>query len=103
VDIGGLGVYLRLSRPTDNNVAEQRHPASGTKHVVRSLPADRRVDPMPRRGGHEGIEVSAAVVPLLERRRLDFDVVEGGDPPASEYGHLCAWLDGGHRVSACCQ
>ncbi|WP_093893453.1 IclR family transcriptional regulator C-terminal domain-containing protein [Streptomyces sp. Ncost-T10-10d] len=37
VEIGGLGIHLRFSRPADNDVAEQRHPASGMEHVVRSL------------------------------------------------------------------
>jgi hypothetical protein len=41
---------------------------------MRSPPANRRVDPVPRRRSHEDIEASTAVVPLLERRRLDVDV-----------------------------
>ncbi|GHJ26870.1 hypothetical protein TPA0910_13030 [Streptomyces hygroscopicus subsp. sporocinereus] len=48
VQIGALCVHLRLSRPADNDMAEQRHPTTGRKYVVRSLPADRRVDPVPR-------------------------------------------------------
>jgi len=96
VQIGRLGVHLRLSRPADNDVAEQSHPACGTEHLVRSLPGNRRVDPMPRRCSHEDIEASTAVVPLLERRRLDVDVAEGGEPLASERGHFRARLDGGH-------
>jgi len=58
---------------------------------------------VPRRRGHEDIEASAAVIPLLKRRRLDFDVAEGGDPLASECGHFHARLDGGHRASERCQ
>lgn len=68
VEIGGLGVYLRLARPADHDVAEQCHPSSRTEHVVRALPADRRIDPMPRHRSHQDIEVPTAVVPLLERR-----------------------------------
>lgn len=96
VEIGGLGIHLRFSRPADNNVAEQRHLASGMEHVVRSLPANRRVNPVPRRRSHEDIEASTAVVLLLKRRRLDFDVAEGSDPVASECGHVCPRLDGSH-------
>jgi hypothetical protein len=96
VEVGGLGVHLRLSRPTDNNVAEQRHPTSGTEHVVCSLPANRRIDPVPRRRSHEDIEARAVVVPLLKPRRLDFDVAEGSEPSASERGHSRARLEGGH-------
>jgi hypothetical protein len=61
VEIGGLGIHLRFSRPADNDVAKQRHPASGMEHVVRSLPANRRVNPVPRRRSHEDIEASTAV------------------------------------------
>jgi hypothetical protein len=96
VQIGGLGVHLRLSRPAYNDIAEQRHPTSGTEHVVRSPPADRRVDPVPRRRRDEDIEASTTVVPLLERRRLDVDVGEAADSMAGECGHLRARLDGGH-------
>src|SRR5207248_1954101 len=32
VEIGGPGVHLRLSRPAYDDVAEQRHPASGTQY-----------------------------------------------------------------------
>ena len=98
VEVGGLGVHLGLARPADDDVAEQRHPPAGAQHVVRSPPADRRVDPVPRRRGHEDVEAPAAVVPLLERRRLDLDVREAGEPPAGERGHAGARLDGGHRA-----
>src|SRR5215216_5607882 len=70
VQIGGLGVHLRLSRPADNDVTEQRHPTCWTEHVVRSPPANRGVDPVPRRRRDEDIEAPTTVVPLLERRRL---------------------------------
>ncbi|MFE9371054.1 hypothetical protein ACFYM2_14970 [Streptomyces sp. NPDC006711] len=69
MEIGGLGIHLRLSRFSDDDVAEQRHPPSGTEHVVRSLPAD---------------------------RRLDFHGAKGGHPVASECGHGRAGLDGSH-------
>jgi hypothetical protein len=36
--------------------------------------------------------------PAPERRILDLDVAEGGEPLASERGHARAGLDGGHRV-----
>jgi hypothetical protein len=88
VQISGLGVHPRLSRPAYNDIAEQRHPTSGTEHVVRSPPADRRVDPVPRRRRDEDIEASTTVVPLLERRRLDVDVGEAADSMAGECGHL---------------
>jgi hypothetical protein len=99
MQIGGFGVHLRLSGPADNDVAEQRHPASGTEQVVRSRPANRRVDPVPRRRGHQDIEASTAVVPLLEARRLDGDVAEGGGPLAGECGHVRTRLDGRHGTS----
>jgi hypothetical protein len=60
MQIGGLGVHLRLTQRADNNVAEQRHPSPGLEHIMRSAPADRRVDPVPRRRGHEDIEAPAA-------------------------------------------
>src|SRR6266581_1318429 len=87
VQIGGLGVHLRLTRPADNNVAEQRHPSPAMEHVMRSAPADGRVDPVPRRRGYQDIKAPSAIVPLLERRILDPDVAEGGEPLASERGH----------------
>ena len=62
-------------------------------------PADRRVDPVPRRRGREHVEASTRVVPLLERRRLNVDVAEGSEPLASKRGHARAGLDRGHRTS----
>jgi len=70
---------------------------------MRPAPANGRVDPMPRRRGHEDIEAPPAVVPLLERRILDRDVAEGGEPLASERGQARTALDGGHRVPERCQ
>jgi hypothetical protein len=61
-------------------------------------PANGRVDPVPRRCGHEDIEAAPAVVPFLEHRILDFNVAEGGEPLASERGHARAGLDGGYRA-----
>src|SRR6266700_2761183 len=103
MQIGGLGVYLRLTRPADNNVAEQRHPSPGMEQVMRPAPANGRVDPVPRRRGHQDIEAPSAAVPLLERRILDLDVAEGGEPLASQRGHARAGLDGGYRVPEPCQ
>jgi hypothetical protein len=60
----------------------------------RTLPPDRRVDPVPRRCSNEHIEAAAAVVPVLERRGLDIDVAEACDPLASGRGHGHARLDG---------
>jgi hypothetical protein len=66
------------------------------EHVMRSAPANGRVDPVPRRRGHEDIEAPSAVMPLLERRILDLDVAEGGKPLASERARIpclefCPW------------
>src|SRR5258708_26152094 len=70
VEIGGLGVHLRLTRPANNNVAEQRHPTSGMENVMRSAPANGPVDPVPRPCGPEDIEPPSPLVPLLERAIL---------------------------------
>jgi hypothetical protein len=37
---------------------------------------------VPRRRGDQQVEAPTAVVPLLERRPLDADIAEGGDPSA---------------------
>ena len=47
VQVGSLGVHLRLTWAADDNVADQRHPASGVEHVMRSAPADGGVNPVP--------------------------------------------------------
>jgi hypothetical protein len=39
---------------------------------------------VPRRRGRKDIEAAPAVSPLLERRILDLNVAEGGEPLASE-------------------
>ena len=103
MEISGFGVNLRLTRPADNNVAEQRHPSPGMEHLMRPAPADGRVDPVPRRCGDQDIEAPSAVVPLLERRILDPGVGESGEPLASDRGHARAGLDGGHRAPKRCQ
>src|SRR5690606_31672643 len=54
-------------------------------------------DPMPCGRGHDDVVASTAVVPVLKRRSLDRDVAEGGEPLASDSGHIDAGLDGGHR------
>ena len=69
------------------------------KQIARPRPADRRVHPVPRRRGDEDVEAPTAIVPLLEPRRLDRDVAEGGEPLAGERGRLGARLDGSHRAS----
>ena len=65
---------------------------------MRPLPADRWVDPVPRRGSHQDVESPTAVVPLLERRRFDLHVQEGREPLAGKGGHARAGFDGGHRA-----
>ena len=69
VEIGSLGVHFRLTLPADDNVAKQRHPSPRMEHVMRSAPANGRVDPVPRRRGHQDIEAPSAVVPLNTRLR----------------------------------
>jgi hypothetical protein len=65
---------------------------------MRPAPANGRVNPGPRRRGHEDIEAPSAVIPLLERRILDQDVADGGEPLTRERGHARAQLDAGHRA-----
>lgn len=98
MEFGGLRVHLEVSRPADDDVADQRHPSSGMEHLARSSPADRRVDPVPGRRSYEDIEPPTAVVPLFERRRLDLDVRECVEPLAGERGHAITGLDGNHRA-----
>jgi hypothetical protein len=98
VQVGGLGVHLRLPLPANDDVAEQGDPPSRSEHGVRPPPADGRIDPVPRRRRHERVEAPAAVVPLLERGFLDADVAEGLDPATGERGHPRTRLDGRHRA-----
>jgi hypothetical protein len=64
------------------------------EHVMRPAPAGGRVDPVPRRRGHQDIEAPAAVVLLLERRRPGLDVAERGEP-------LAARRTGPPNIAAC--
>ena len=68
----------------DDDVAEQRDPPAGSEDVVRTAPADRRIDPVPRRRRDQQVEAAAAIVPPLERRLLDGDAGRTGEPLAGD-------------------
>lgn len=97
MQVGGLGIYLGLSGPTDHDVANEGHPSAGPKDAMSAWPADRGIDPVPRFRGNEEVEAPTLVVPLLEGRRLDLDVLEAFHSLAGEGGHAFAGLHRGQR------
>ena len=91
MEVGGLGVDLGLAETANDDIAEQRQPPAGAKNIVRSSPPDFGVDPMPRRGRHDEVELFAEVLPRFERGGLDGNVGERRYPLTST---VCEGLSG---------
>lgn len=99
MQVRGLGVHLWLARPAHHHGADQCHPPVGAKDTMSTRPSDRRIDPVPRRCSDQQVEAAPAVVPVLEPRCLDLDVLEPAHPIPGDRGQCGTRLDGGDRPS----
>jgi hypothetical protein len=102
MEISGFGVNLRLTRPADNNVAEQRHPSPGwSTSCARRQPMDGST----QCHADAATRTSKRRPPSSHSSNVEFSTPASGKAASrwSDRGHARAGLDGGHRAPKRCQ